>query len=410
MTLHATVRTRSSTVRYETPQQRVEIGSGVLERLEEIVTELGAGVVGVLASDRNWRGPLGRRVAASLGALDAVVSNDVVPHNPLPEAVRIGREFATAGVQVIVSVGGGSASDLGKAVAAVMSSSRTGTEDMDLGRYFARIRHDGSVADHTVAGQPAALVAVPTTLSGAELTPGAGVTEDGIKRVLWDPVLSARAALYETSPLNEMPDSIVATTGMNALAHAVEAVYSSMGNAIGDALAFAALERLATGLLRYLAIGDRGEQAKTELFTGAVLAARALCIARVCLHHAVCHVLGAHHGVPHGAANAVMLSHVVDLNASGAAQALARVASSMQAAATSVLGSALPGTTPGAVLRAFERRIGAPTTLAEIGLSVVDVEGVVAGLREERGLAFNPVSLCDDDIRSLLRHAAGAAK
>lgn len=409
MTLHETVRTRSGTVRYETPHQRVEIGNGVVERLEEIVTELGAGVVGVLASNRNWRGPLGQRVALGLDALEAVVSNEVVPHNPLPEAVRIGREFAASGVRVIVSVGGGSASDLGKAVAAVMTSVRAGTEEVDLGRYFARIRNDGSVADHTMAGQPVPLVAVPTTLSGAELTPGAGVTEHGMKRVLWDQALAARAVLYETSSLNELPDSIVATTGMNAVAHAVEATYSSMGNGIGDALALAGLERLAAGLLRYLAIGDRSEQAKTEMFTGAVLAGRALCVARVCLHHAICHVLGAHHGVPHGAANAAMLSHVVDLNEAGAAQPLALVAASMQSAAGSVLGTTFPASAPGAILREFESRIGAPTTLGQIGLTTVDVEGVVAGLREERGLAFNPVPVTDDDIRNLLQRATGAA-
>ena len=409
MTLNTRARGRSATLRHETPAQRVEIGSGVVDGLGGIVSDLGASVVGVLAGDRVWRGKLGGRAAASLGPVERVVCNDIEPHTPLSAAVRLGRRFADAGVDLILAIGGGSASDLGKATAAVMTSLDGGGAHVDMSRFFARVRGDGTVADPAVAGDPVPLVVVPTTLSGAELSPGAGVTENGMKRVLWDRALAARAVLYETSGDNELPATIAATTGMNAVAHAVEALYSIKGDAISDALAIAGLESLTAGLLRYLVVGDRGEDAKAELFTGAVLAGRALCTARVCLHHAICHVLGAHHGVAHGAANAAMLSHVVDFNEAGAAEQLARCSSTIRSAAERVLGTPPAATAPGAVLREFETRIGAPTTLAQIGLPNVDVEEVVAGLREERGIALNPVPVSDADVRRLLAAAAHGA-
>ncbi|WP_165978202.1 iron-containing alcohol dehydrogenase family protein [Actinomadura darangshiensis] len=404
MTRDARARARSATARYETPAQRVEIGAGVVDGVGGIIFGLGGRVVGVLAGDRVWRGPLGERVRRSLGSLDRVVCTEIEPHTPLPAAVRLGRRFADAGVDVILALGGGSAGDLGKATAAVMAA-RGDDGRVDMSRLFARVRADGTVSDPVVGGRPVPLVVVPTTLSGAELTPGAGVTENGMKRVLWDQALSARAVLYETSDDNDLPAGIVATTSMNAVAHAVEAMYSTAGNAISDGLALAGLDALAAGMLRYLAARDRGEDAKAELFTGAVLASRALCTARVCLHHAVCHVLGAHHGVAHGDANAVMLSYVVDFNEAGAARPLARCAAVIRGAAERVLGTPLTAASPGAVLREFQHRVGAPVTLAEIGLPAVDVEGVVAGLREERGVALNPVPVTDDDVRRLVAAA-----
>ncbi|GAA0562890.1 maleylacetate reductase [Actinomadura livida] len=409
VTQHARARGRSATVRHETPAQRVEIGAGVVDGVGGIVSGLGGTVVGILAGDRVWRGGLGGRVERSLGSAGRVVCNEIEPHTPLSAAVRLGRRFADAGVDLILALGGGSASDLGKATAAVMASLGRGDAQPDMSRLFARVRADGTVSDPAVGGRPVPLVVVPTTLSGAELTPGAGVTENGMKRVLWDQALSARVILYETSDDNDLPAAVVATTGMNAMAHAVEAMYSTAGDAISDGLAVAGLDALTAGMVRYLAAGDRGEQAKAELFTGAVLAGRALSTARVCLHHAICHVLGAHHGVAHGDANAVMLSYVVDFNEAGAARQLARCAATIRGAAERVLGTPLTETSPGAVLREFQTRVGAPTTLTEIGLPHVDVEDVVSGLREERGVALNPVPVTDDDVRHLLAAARGAA-
>src|SRR5690606_19184874 len=111
-----------ATVRHETPAQRVEIGVGVVDGVGEIVSDLGGNMVGIIASDRVWRGPLGGRVDKSLGSVGRVVRNEVEPHTPLPTAMRLGRAFVDAGVDLILALGGGSASDLGKATAAVMAS------------------------------------------------------------------------------------------------------------------------------------------------------------------------------------------------------------------------------------------------------------------------------------------------
>ena len=404
MSVIAAARHRPATLRHKSAAQQVLIGHGVIAELGAILDELGSGRIGVLASQRTWAAPIGRRTAAALAdTKDLLVSHQVRPHTPRMDVHSLAADFLAEGVDRIVAIGGGSASDLAKSVAAAMSPDANRSGHPDLVPLLARPRHRLGVGS-AFAGPLPALVAVPTTLSGAEFTYGAASTDAGVKRVLNDPALGVRAIVQETSLDNDLTRDIVAATGMNAIAHCVEGTYSIAGTSASDATAYAGLALLVEGMVRRLAHDEDSDLAREQLFTGAALAGMTLLNAATCLHHALCHVLGARYGVGHGEANAVVLSHVVELNYPHAPGQLERCAEVIRTSARRVA-EPLTGTTPAEVIRSFERRIGAPTSLAEIGIDEIEEDDVIQLLSHEPGLARNPFDVRPEDVRLLLASA-----
>lgn len=393
---------RPAPARFASPRQEVLIGEHLASGLPARLASWGVTSVGVLASDRAATSAIGREVLAALDGdpgLRVVPWHDVPPHTSL-DAVRRAASGVGADVGALVAIGGGSASDLAKGVAAALVAGDR------LGDHFIRRRPDGTVEDHPLPGGLVPLVAVPTTLSAAEITGGAGITDGGIKHVLWDGVLAARSVLYETSEVNALPDDVVVATGMNAMAHAVEATYSAAGGPVSDAIAEAALDRLVEGLVRQVVFGERTTEARAVLFAGVALSGQALANARVCLHHALAHVLGAQTGAAHGDLNAVLLGHVADLNRPTSVRAQDRCAGIVHAAAARA-GLDLSVGPLGPILRALGSALGAPDRLPSLGVEEVDLDFTWAALRVERGLAFNPVPVGPAELRHVLE-AAGA--
>ncbi len=393
-------RLQATALYHDAPAQRVVVGEGAVGELATDLARVPDGKVAILASPRAWDSPLGAAVADAVGRRRRVLWHDVPPHTPLAIAEEAARSWKDADVRLLVAIGGGSASDLAKAVSMALATHG------DLEEYFSR-RAGGTVVDRKAECPVAPIVAVPSTLSGAELTPGAGVTRDGIKHVLWDEALAARSVLCETSAINELPAEVVQTTGMNAAAHCVEAVYSSRGNEFSDALAQRSLALLVEGMLRSLLLKERNARVGYALWAGASLAGQALAAARVCLHHAVCHVLGARYHVGHGEANAAMLGWVADFNRDASAEAQDVLLSVVRREALRVAEVELSAATLGEAIREVGRLIGGPTSLPDIGLATVDGDAVWDALRQERGLAFNPRPVEREDALELLR-AAGA--
>jgi alcohol dehydrogenase len=389
---------------YESMAQEVIIGSGAISRLDSLVDVVREGSVGVIASRRAWESPLGEAVSERIGQVKYSIWNEVPVHTPMILVKEAAQEWSDRDVRLIIAIGGGSTSDFAKAVAMTLATGG------NLDRYFSLRSADGKVVDHVLAAPLVPIVAIPTTLSGAEVTPGAGVTDLGIKHVLWDRGLIARTVLYETSGINQIPDDVIRTTGMNGVAHCVEAAYSSNGNDMGDVFAEQGLDLLIEGMLRTIVLGQHDPRANYALFAGAFMASRALSTARVCLHHAICHVLGARFEVGHGDVNAVMISHVVDFNLESSVEAQGALLAVVQRACARVLDVALVSTTLGDALREVERMIGAPTTLPEIGLATIDAGGVWEALSHERGLVFNPRVVGRSDVNHLLEQAGGTLR
>src|SRR5439155_6281068 len=228
----------------------------------------------------------------------SITFDAVEPHLPAPvvqQAVMVARREGCDG---IVAVGGGAVMDAAKAVTFFSDQAGGGREARFL----------------DLPAIPA--VSVPTTYSGAEMTSHFGMTDPAARRKAGggSAQTAAKVVIYDPSLTYDLPPDVSASTGMNALAHCVEAVYSPGRSPAAEALALEGIARITSSLPRVVE-SPRDPGARTDMLTGAWLAGWVLNNAPMGAHHGLCHALGGRLGIPHGIANAVMLSHVVRYNA-----------------------------------------------------------------------------------------------
>lgn len=321
------------------------------------------------------RGQLDRLRSTALEGLDVVRTFDAIrEHAPVGDIDAFAAELWDEDIDVLVALGGGSVSDSAKGVAILLA------EGGGLLEHCSVFDPPDRLFNPRLERPKLPVVAVATTLSAAEITPGGGTTTaDGIKRTFWDRHVAARIACYDTGLLADVPREVLVSTGMNALAHCVEGLYSRTRNPISDALAVSATSRLADGL-RAVADGEPDHDELTSLAVGAAMSGLVISSARVGVHHAVCHVLGARHGVPHGVANSVMLPHSLRFNL-----AVTRGAQQVFAGA---LGVDIDD--PPAGVRDFQTSIGAPSRLRDVGVVATELAAVARETMQDRGLYFNP--------------------
>jgi maleylacetate reductase len=308
---------------YEALPGRVVFGAGALDRLGEELARLGAERVLLVASKR-----VADDLAERLGDRHAATCSEIVQHVPVEVAERARQLARQADADSLVAVGGGSAVGLAKAVALELA---------------------------------VPIVAVPTTYAGSELTTIYGLSQHGRKRTGRDPRVLPKVVLYDPALTVPLPPPVTGASGMNALAHGVEAFYGPGANPVSDALAEAGIRALADGLPP--AVERPGDlEGRTAALRGAWLAGAALAVAGTGIHHQLCHVLGGAFGLDHGGMNAVLLPHTVRFVTPAVPAAAARVAAALGAA------DAAGGCSD------LARRLGTPATLAALGLAEADLD------------------------------------
>ena len=357
--------------------QRIHFGVGAAARISEIVREVGGRRVmlvttaGRRASDdgNSLVGRLGRSLAATF---DGVRSH--VPTTVVREAVGLARSEA---VDCIVSFGGGSCADLGKAVA------------------FFREQEEGTPGSAYIDRPVLPHVSIPTTYSGAELTPFFGMTDENTRRKqgAGGPTTAPIAAVYDPELTLDTPANVSAETGMNALAHGVECAYSPRRTPEAEALALACVERVAMALP--IVVDEPDDLgARTVMLTGAVLGGRCLQNASMGVHHGLAQLVGGRTGIPHGLANAVILAHAMRFNRDAVPAELDRIGAA--------LGN--PDDAAGAVDRLRER-LGLPGALSECGVTPEDLDAVARMAPGNTNVQNNPRPVSEDDARSILEAA-----
>jgi maleylacetate reductase len=233
-------------------------------------------------------------------------------------------------------------------------------------------------------------IAVPTTYSGSEMTDILGETAGGEKRTLRDPKVRPETVIYDVELTLALPLSVSGPSGMNALAHAVEALYAEDRNPIVSLLAEEAIGALAAGLPA-IAAEPADRPARSRALYGACLAGLALGSVGMSLHHKLCHVLGGAFGLPHAESHTIVLPHAAAYNAPAAPEALARVAAALQAEEAPF------------GLYELASRVGAPLALRDIGMMAEDLDRA-ADLAVANPY-WNPRPLERAAIRSLLEDA-----
>lgn len=340
---------------YAAHPTRVVFGSGTRTQVRDEVERLGSARVLVLASAR--RAEPGDDIEKLLGPLAVARFDGAAMHTPVDVTDRALALVWETGVNCVVAVGGGSTTGLAKAIAV-----RTGVDQVIL----------------------------PTTYAGSEVTPVLGETENGVKTTRSAPDILPETVIYDVELSRDLPVSLTVTSAVNALAHAVEALYSPDANPVIDAIALDAIRRLAEGVRR---IGEDPADLDTrsELLLGAWLAGTCLGAVGMGLHHKLCHTLGGSFDLPHAATHTVVLPHAMSYNASVAQEAMRRIADALGATDA-----------PAAAFDLIEHA-GGPTALRDLGLAESDLTRA-ADLATARPYP-NPRPVTATGIAALLREA-----
>lgn len=344
----------------------IEFGWGVAATVGARAVALGMRHA-LIVTDRGLAdSPAARQVAHALAEAGVAVSwFTAVILDPTSASITAAvAAYRAAGADGLIALGGGSAIDTAKALGVLALAGGD-----DITPFF----FGGTQA---IPGTPP-LICLPTTAgTGAEVTFVSVVTDGMQKKILRDPRIAPTLALVDPALTLTMPPHLTATTGLDALAHALEALTSRMASPPSDALALDALTRIRRWLPQAVANGDDAT-AREQMALAATLAGLAFVNGRVHLGHAVGHAIGTHYKLAHGFACAVCLPGIITFLRPSAGPALARAAEAL-------------GGDPATVVRELLAEVAAPRLATGVG-GALDMEHLVAIVTaEERLIGLSP--------------------
>src|SRR6266849_2109315 len=326
---------------YDLLPSRVVFGPGTIDRLADEVKALGAKRALVLSTPGQRK--LAAEASRRLGVATAGIYAEAVMHVPV-ETARAAREMARRiAADCIVAIGGGSTIGLAKAIAV----------DTKL-----------------------PIIAIPTTYSGSEMTPIYGMTEAGLKRTARDAKAQPRIVIYDPNLTVGLPATVSGPSGMNAIAHCVEALYAENGNPITSLMAAEGLRALAHALPMVVREPENIE-ARGEASMG--------------LHHKLCHTLGGSFNLPHAEVHTVILPHATAYNRAAVPEVMRIIAAGLGAK------DAAQG------LYDLAKSIGAPLALKDIDMPEDGLDRA-AQLATENPY-YNPRPVEYEAVRKLLEDA-----
>jgi maleylacetate reductase len=333
---------------------KVIFGQGTLAQVGDAVRSLGRGKALVLSTPQ--QADQARDVTERLGPLSAGLFTEAAMHTPVDVTERAVSAYHASGADCVVSIGGGSTTGLGKAIAV-----RTGADQ----------------------------VVIPTTFAGSEMTDILGETDKGEKTTRRDPAIRPELVIYDVDLTLGLPIPMTVTSALNAIAHAVEGLYAADANPITDMMAIDSIRAFKRGLPKVVADpSDTG--ARAEVLYGAWLGSTTLGYVSMALHHKLCHVLGGSFGLPHAETHAIMLPHSAGFNAVAVPEKLRPVADLM-------------GGSVGGGLWDFAKTLGAPLRLSDLGLEEAELDR--AADMATRQPYDNPRRFTRDDIKTILTAA-----
>ncbi len=377
---------------------RVVIGPGSLVQLPELLRGL-RGAQGtpvrraLLVVSRSVR--RAGLLAATLAALDgAGIAHVIVDDTPAePDVQDVERTLAAsreAGpCDAVVGIGGGSVIDVAKIAAVVLA-------------------HDVSLRDLLakrvpVPGRGLPTVMVPTTSgTGAEATPNAIVlvAEDALKVGIVDPHLVPDAVILDARLTLGLPPDVTASTGMDALTHAIECVCSRKGNVFSELYGLEAIRLIGRSIRRAVADG-RDEQARADMLLGAYYGGVCIATSSTTAVHALAYPLGGTYRMAHGLSNAILLPSVMAWNRIGQQARFAAMARAMGVPVEGLDDEAASLAFVDA-LRQLNADLGVPADLRGLRIGAADLDALVDGAAKvTRLLDNNPRPMTRDDLRAI---------
>lgn len=334
---------------------RVVFGSGTMTRAAEEVRRLGHEKALVLSTPHQEADAA--KLAASLGTLAAGTFAGAVMHTPVDVTERAVEAFRASGATAVVSLGGGSTTGLGKAIAV-----RTGADQ----------------------------VVIPTTYAGSEMTDILGETADGEKTTRRSPDIRPETVIYDVDLTLSLPVGLTVTSAMNAIAHAMEAFYAPDRNPVIELMCRDAMVAFRDGIPRLLDDPQDGE-ARAQALYAAWCCSTALGYVQMALHHKLAHVFGGSFDTPHAETHAILLPYTTAFNEAAVPDLLQPIA------------EAFGGGSAGGGIWDFAKSVGSPTSLQAIGIGEADLDRAAA--IAVRNAYANPRPFDSGSIRELLQAA-----
>jgi maleylacetate reductase len=333
---------------------RILFGSGTSARVGDEVARLGCARALVLST--RFQQADAEALATRLGSTAVGVFADATMHTPVEVTLRAVAAFQATGADCVIALGGGSTIGLGKAIA-----QRTGC----------------------------AQLVIATTYAGSEVTPILGETENGLKITMRGPQILPEVVIYDPDLTLGLPVGMSVTSGLNAIAHAIEGLYAKDRNPVTSLQAVEGVRALRDALPVIVAQPSDAVARGAALY-GSWLCGTVLGTVGMSLHHKLCHTLGGSFDMPHAETHAVLIPHTAAYNAVAAADVLQPAAD-------------LFGGSIGAGLWDFAKSLGAPLALRDLGLAEADLDRV-ADLAVQNPY-WNPRTVNRESLRALLQNA-----
>lgn len=315
---------------YEAQPARVLFGSATSARLPEEVERLGLSRVLILCTPEQTS--MAERMQNLLGPRGAGIFAGATMHTPIDVTERALAVVREQKIDGLVAVGGGSTTGLGKALAL-----RT-----DLPQ-----------------------IVLPTTYAGSEMTPILGETQNGLKTTQRSPKILPEVVIYDVDLTLSLPARVSATSALNALAHAVEALYAPDTNPVISLMAEEGVRTIVGALPRVLQMSD-DPIARADLLMGAWLCGCCLGATTMGLHHKLCHTLGGLFDLPHAETHAIVLPYALAYNATEIPEAIARLRRAMNTQ------------DPVLALLDLERQLRIPLALRDVGMPEDGIDRAIA--------------------------------
>lgn len=373
---------------------KIVYAKGALDSVADYAKDYGK--KGLLITDKMMlETDIVKRVVESLDKanVDYMLWSDIVP-NPRDVDIERGAAFAVDNdIEYLIAVGGGSAIDTAKAIGAIMTN---GGKCEDL---------YGDKLTKPIAP----LIAVPTTCgTGSEVTHESIVnnTTTLVKDCIWGPNNSVSVAILDPGVLEKLPPHIMASTGMDALTHAVEAYVCRASNPFTDALAMLAIKMIGENLID--GVENKTEKSLENMLVASCMAGAAFGNSDVASVHSIAEALGGYYDIPHGVANAMMLPEVSRLSVPGAPERYAAVA---KALGVDIEGKSVEDAAYAGVeyMQEMADRLKIPSFGSLEIVKPEDFDRLAATAAEASETQDNPVIMDKDDFKALFErlYAAG---
>ncbi len=297
----------------------------------------------------------------------------------------------TRNCTAVIGVGGGSSIDTAKGVAAMATN-------------------PGNILDYEgydkLTQPPLPIFAIPTTSgTGSECTASTVFTNKRtlFKTVIVSPRLFPRLAILDPALTLKLPAAITATTGMDALTHAIESYVSRQANPISQAMALQAIRMIAGSLEKTYFVGTDMD-AREQMLLGSFLAGVAFSQSRLGNVHAISHTFGGVFNIPHGIANAALLPYVIKFNLPACPERFRDIAIALGADVTGLSVEQAAARAVEAVV-ALNQAIGIPATIRELGVDLEFLPQMVSDSMRSGNVLVNPRLTTARDVERLITDA-----